>query len=174
MRYILGARVRPDRRSDLLRSLEDGTFGEGSPYGDLGEMLRTGRVNESGTTRWVEACYCREYYGVAMHEELPYLEEYLTDIEVADARSPRYCKGYPECNDCACTRKVRFEGEPLLTTYGAPTSSLARPRRARITRHGGWAGGPGQPRRSPEEPGMSVGNIVPCLGGRNTRERTGC
>ena len=49
-----------------------------------------------------------------MHEEFPYLEEYLTDIEVADARSPRYCKGYPECNDCACTRKVRFEGEPLL------------------------------------------------------------
>ena len=63
MRYILGARVRPDRRSDLLRSLEDGTFGEGFPYGDLGEMLRTGRVDASGTIRWVEVCYCREYYG---------------------------------------------------------------------------------------------------------------
>ena len=73
-----------------------------------------GRVDDSGTIRWVEVCYCREYYGVAMHEELPYLEEYLTDIEVADARSPRYCKGYPECNDCDCTRKVRFHGEPLM------------------------------------------------------------
>ena len=64
--------------------------------------------------RWVEVCYCREFYGVAMHEELPYLEEFLTEIEVADARSPRYCKGYPECNDCDCTRKIHFKGEPLL------------------------------------------------------------
>jgi hypothetical protein len=114
MRYLLGAKVRPGARADLLRALEDGRFGEGFPYGDLGEMLCAGRVDESGVIRWVEICYCREYYGVAMHEELPYLEEYLTDIEVADARSPRYCKGYPECNDCDCTRKVRFDGEPLL------------------------------------------------------------
>src|SRR3954454_18609948 len=114
MRYILGARVRPERRAELLRALENGTFGEGFPYGDLGEVLCAGRVDGTGTIRWVEVCYCREYYGVAMAEELPYLEAYLTDIQVADARSPRYCKGYPECNDCDCTRKVRFEGEPLL------------------------------------------------------------
>ena len=114
MRYLLGAKVRPDKRADLLRALERGTFGDGFPYGDLGETICTGRVDESGVIRWVEVCYCREYYGVAMHEELPYLEEFLTDIEVADARSPRYCEGYPECNDCDCTRKIRFEGEPLL------------------------------------------------------------
>lgn len=114
MRYILGAKVRPGRRADLLRALEGGTFGRGFPYGDLGEVLRTGRVDATGTIRWVEVCYCREYYGVAMEEELPYLEEYLSDIEVADARSPKSCKGYPECGDCACTRKVRFVGEPLL------------------------------------------------------------
>jgi hypothetical protein len=114
MRYLLGAKIRPDRRADLLLALEDGSFGEGFPYGDLGEMLCTGRVDECGMIRWVEVCYCREFYGVAMHEELPFLEEFLTDIEVADARSPRYCKGYPECNDCDCTRKVRFRGEPLL------------------------------------------------------------
>jgi hypothetical protein len=114
MRYILGAKVRPDRRADLLRALEDGTFGRGFPYGDLGEVLCEGRVDASGTIRWVEVCYCRESYGVAMEEELPYLEEYLTDIEVADALNPRHCKGYPECNDCNCTRKVRFVGEPLL------------------------------------------------------------
>ena len=114
MRYLLGARVKPDRRAELLRALEAGTFGKGFPYGDLGEMLCTGRVDDSGMIRWVEVCYCREYYGVAMHEELPYLEEYLTDIEVADARSPASCEGYPACNDCDCTNKVRFEGEPLL------------------------------------------------------------
>jgi hypothetical protein len=114
MRYILGAKVRPGRRADLLRALEDGTFGQGFPYGDLGEVLCTGRVDATGTIRWVEVCYCRESYGVAMEEELPYLEAYLTDIEVADALNPIHCKGYPECNDCNCTRKVRFVGEPLL------------------------------------------------------------
>ncbi|ODU00510.1 MAG: hypothetical protein ABS79_03235 [Planctomycetes bacterium SCN 63-9] len=111
---MLGARVRPGRHAELLEALEGGTFGEGFPYGDLGEVLKSGRVDASGTIRWVEVCYCREYYGVAMHEELPYLEEYLTDIEVADARSPAHCEGYPACNDCDCTGKIRFEGEPLL------------------------------------------------------------
>ena len=148
MRYILGAKVRPERRADLLRALEDGTFGRGFPYGDLGEVLCEGRVDATGTIRWVEVCYCREYYGVAMEEELPYLEEYLTDIEVADARNPRHCKGYPECNDCNCTRKVRFEGEPLLdhlrrtVAEGDATGSGSR-----AVRPGGWAGGA----LSPEE-----------------------
>src|SRR3954447_2485731 len=87
-----------------------------------------------------------------MHEELPYLEEYLTDIEVADARGPRYCKGYPVCNDCACTRKVRFEGEPLLyhlrRTVGAPDEAPSP--EGRPTRWLGWRGevGPEEARRS--------------------------
>ncbi len=148
MRYLLGARVRPGRRAELLRALEAGTFGEGFPYGDLGEMLCTGRVDAVGTIRWVEVCYCREYYGVAMHEELPYLEEYLTDIEVADARSPASCEGYPACNDCDCTNKVRFEGEPLLDHLRRTIAQEVRPSTmARAVRPGGWAGGGGSARR---------------------------
>jgi hypothetical protein len=152
MRYLLGARVRPEKRTGLLHALENGSFGEGFPYGDLGKVLCTGRVDDSGMIRWVEVWYCREYYGVAMHEELPYLEEYLTDIEVADARSSRYCKGYPECSDCACTRKVRFLGEPLLDhlrrTIAQP--SAAPHSEGRSTRWLGWLG-----RISPEEDGRN-------------------
>jgi hypothetical protein len=114
LRYLLSARVWPEKRTELLRALEEGRFGAGFPFGDLGEVLRAGRVDSSGTIRWVEVCYCREYYGVAMEEELPYIEEYLTDITIADARSPAHCEGYPVCNDCDCTRKVRPKGEPLL------------------------------------------------------------
>jgi hypothetical protein len=110
----MAAKVRPEKRSELLRALEDGRFGVGFPYGDLGKVLCRGRVDASGTIRWVEVCYCREYYGVAMEEELPYFEEFLTDLTIADARNPRHCEGYPVCNDCACTNKVRFAGEPLL------------------------------------------------------------
>ncbi|APW63855.1 hypothetical protein [Paludisphaera borealis] len=51
MRYLLEARVRPDRRTELLRALEAGTFGEGFPYGDLGEVLSKGLVDDSGTIR---------------------------------------------------------------------------------------------------------------------------
>jgi hypothetical protein len=142
MRYILGARVRPGRRAELLRALEGGTFGDGFPYGDLGAVLCRGKVDARGTVRWVEVCYCREYYGVAMAEELPYLEEYLTDIEVADARSPVHCEGYPACNDCDCTRKVRFQGEPLLEhlrrTVAGPGE--ASPSAGRPTRWRGWRG----------------------------------
>ncbi len=142
MRYLLAARFRPEKRIALLRALRDGSFGRGFPYGDLGEVLCRGRVDASGVIRWVEVCYCREYYGVAMHEELPYLEEYLTDIEVADARSPLHCKGYPECHDCDCTRKVKFEGEPLVDhlrrTVAEP--SAGRDDEGRATRWLGWQG----------------------------------
>ena len=143
MRYLLAARVRQDRHGDLLEALEAGTFGRGFPYGDLGEMLMTGRVDAAGTIRWIEVCYCREYYGVAMHEELPYLEEYLTDIEVADARSPASCEGYPACNDCDCTNKIRFEGEPLLDHLRraiAKEECVGDEGRGHPTRWLGWRG----------------------------------
>jgi hypothetical protein len=113
MRYLLSARIRPEKSRELLEEIERGRFGEGFPYGDLGETLCRGRVDESGTIRWVEV-YCREFSGVAMDEEIGYFEEYLTDITVADARSPRSCDGYPACNECDCTSKVRFPGEPFL------------------------------------------------------------
>jgi hypothetical protein len=156
MRYLLGARVKPGRQADLLRALEAGTFGEGFPCGDLGEMLCQGRVDATGPIRWVEVCYCREYYGVAMHGELPYLEEYLTDIEVADARSPTHCEGYPACNDCDCTRKVRFEGEPLLDHLRRATAQqehVGGEGRGRPTRWLGWRGevSPEEEQRNPEQ-----------------------
>jgi hypothetical protein len=149
MRYLLSARVRPERREELLRALEEGRFSEGFPFGDLGEVLCSGRVDESGTVRWVEVCYCREFSGVAMDEELPYIERYLTDVVIADARSPRSCEGYPACHDCDCTRKVRFPGEPFLdylrrsVRVSAPATSLPAGRPAR------WLGWRGQ--LTPEE-----------------------
>ena len=142
MRYLLSARVRPEKRAELYRALEEGRFGAGFPYGDLGEMLCTGRVDAAGTIRWVEVCYCREAYGVALEEELPYFEEYLTDIVVADARNPRLCEGYPVCNDCDCTRKVRPEGEPFPEYLRRVVAAAATtdPAAGRPTRWLGWRG----------------------------------
>ena len=143
MRYLLSARVRPEKREELLKAIDEGRFGEGFPYGDLGETLRRARTDESGTIRWVEVCYCREFSGVAMDAEIGYFEEYLTEIVIADARSPRSCEGYPVCNDCDCTQKVRFPGEPFLDYLrriaDAPASIESQPV-DRPTRWLGWRG----------------------------------
>src|SRR5690606_23965733 len=97
---------------------------------------------------WVEVCYCREAYGVAMEEELPYFERFMSDIVIADARNPKTCDGYPKCNDCDCTRHIRFEGTDVRThlidlariEVSAETSEGRAPR---------WVGWRGQ--STPEE-----------------------
>ena len=118
MRYLLGARVRPEQRARLLHALENGSFGKGFPYGDLGKVLCTGRVDDSGMIRWVEVCYCREYYGVAMHEELPYLEEYLTDIEVADARSAATARAIRSAATARVLARCDFWVSRFWTIFG--------------------------------------------------------
>ena len=151
MRYLISARVKPERRAELLDAIESGSFGRGFPYGDLGETLCEGKVGPDGTIRWVEVCYCREAYGVAMEEELPYFEEFLTDLVIADARSPAQCVGYPACNDCDCTNKVRFEGEPLLDHLRRTASKSGQPAgEGRRTRWLGWRGrvGPQEEQRN--------------------------
>jgi hypothetical protein len=140
MRYLLSARVRPEKRAELIAAIESGSFGHGFPYGDLGETLCEGRVDPGGTIRWVEVCYCREYYGVAMAEELPYFEEFLTDMTIADARSPAHCEGYPVCDDCTCTKKVRPKGEPFLEYLRRTASEPDRQAEARPPRWLGWRG----------------------------------
>ena len=113
MRYAMKARIIPGKAAALKQALADGSFSRGFPYGDLGEALRESRVDDQGILRWVEVCYCREFSNVAMVEELPYLERFLHEIEVGDARDPRFCDGYPLCNDCNCTDSIRYPGIPF-------------------------------------------------------------
>jgi hypothetical protein len=143
MRYLVSARVRPEKRAELLSALNEARFSQGFPFGDLGAVLAEGRVDPSGIIRWVEVCYCREYSGVAMEAEVPYFEEYLTDITIADARSPEFCEGYPVCNDCDCTRKVRFKGEAFLDYLKRITETTESPATSQpgsATRWLGWRG----------------------------------
>ena len=143
MRYLVSAKVRPEKRAELLKAIDAQQFGEGFPYGDLGDVLCAGRVDQSGTVRWVEVCYCREFSGVAMREEIDYFEEFLTEIRIADARSPVFCEGYPTCNDCDCTNKVRFRGEPFLDYLRRiviEPPSAAQEHVDRTTRWLGWRG----------------------------------
>jgi len=138
MRYLISAKVRPGRIRDAV---ESGRFGDGFPYGDLGETLRKGHVDERGTIRWVEVCYCREAYGVAMEEELPYFEEYLTDLTIVDATDPALCQGYPVCSTCDCTKRVRPKGTPFLHFFSrAIETDLESHAAGKPTRWLGWKG----------------------------------
>jgi hypothetical protein len=136
----MSARVIPEKAAELEKALADKSFGKGFPFGDLGDNLREEcNVGEDGKLRWVETCYCREYSNVAMVMELEYFEPYLHNIEVADARDPRYCKGYPHCNDCLCTRTIKFKGVPL-SEYLEKAKSDPTPVDPVPTRWTGWRG----------------------------------
>jgi hypothetical protein len=108
MRYLVKARVKPGRESDLLKAIENGTLGSGSVAGD--EYLRNmqdARLYDDGTVRWVEVCFC----DIPLQEERPCWEEYFDLIRVQDAHHRDRCKDLNgseswACSSCDCTDKL--------------------------------------------------------------------
>ena len=108
MRYLVTARVRPGRESDLLQAIEDGTLGRGSIAGS--EYLRNmaeARWTEEGDVRWVEVCFCAE----PLEEERPYWEAYFDLVEVQDAHHRANCRDKNgtepwACGECDCSAKL--------------------------------------------------------------------
>jgi hypothetical protein len=108
MRYLVRARVKPDREADLRKSIERQTLGQGSVAG--GEYLRNmqdARVSSDGAARWVEVCYCP----TPLQEERPYWEEFFDLTKVQDAHDRRKCRDENgsepwACSDCTCTARL--------------------------------------------------------------------
>jgi hypothetical protein len=120
MRYLVKARVKPGRASDLLQAINDGSLGRGSVAGDeyLHDM-REARTTADGMTHWVETCFC----AFPLEEERPYWEKFFDLVSVSDAHARRNCRHENRsepwaCSDCDCTRrleqKLRQVGEPFL------------------------------------------------------------
>lgn len=131
MRYLVRARVRPDRASDLLRVIQNKTLGHGSVA--EGEYLRNmteARLCADATVRWVEVCYCP----TPLLEERPYWEQYFDLTRVQDAHDRRQCRDENgsepwACGECDCTAKLerklkasgaRFLDSLTLSASGAP------------------------------------------------------
>lgn len=126
------ARVRPGREADLLEAIERGSLGRGSVAG--GEYLRNmtqARLQEDGSIRWVEVCFCWE----PLDEERPYWEEYFDLVRVQDAHSRRLCRDLNgeepwACGDCDCTERLeeRMEGwgRPFLEVLRKEETAGAR------------------------------------------------
>lgn len=124
MKYLVTARVKPGKEADLLRAIERGTLGMGSVAGDeyLYDMGKA-RLEEQGTVRWVECCFCWE----PLAEERPYWEEYFELIRIQDAHSRRKCRDLNgtepwACCDCDCTDKL----EERMEGWGRPFLEVLR------------------------------------------------
>ena len=75
MRYLVRARVKPDREADLLKAIDSGALGHGSvAEGEYLRNMQDARFCEDQTARWVEICYCP----TPLQEERPYWEQFST------------------------------------------------------------------------------------------------
>jgi hypothetical protein len=132
MRYLVRAKVKAERRKELLKAIDDETLGSGSvAEGEYLRNMRQARQCDDGSVRWVEVCYC----ATPLEEERPYWEEYFDLIKVQDAHARRNCRDENgteawACGDCDCTRKLeeRMEnwGNPFLGELSKPSSSAGQ------------------------------------------------
>ena len=118
MRYLVKARAKSGCERTLAKAIEEGTLGRGSVAGDeyLYDMEHA-RLQQDGTTVWVEVCYC----ATPLQEERPYWEQFFELIRIQDAHSRRNClhENGTElwaCSNCNCTHRL----EKRLQTCGKP------------------------------------------------------
>ena len=120
MRYLVRARVKQGRESELLRAIENQSLGQGSvAEGEYLRNMNEARLCADQTVRWVEVCYCP----TPLEEERPYWEEYFDLARVQDAHDRRKCRDENgseswACSDCDCTarleQKLKISGVPFL------------------------------------------------------------
>ena len=125
MRYLVRARVKPNRKDDLARAIEEETLGRGSvAQGEYLRNMNEARLCADQTVRWVEVCYCP----TPLQEERPYWEQYFDLTRVQDAHDRRKCRDQNgsepwACSECDCTarleQKLKASGESFLKTLGA-------------------------------------------------------
>jgi hypothetical protein len=124
MRYLVTARVKPGKESELRDAVEQETLGRGSiAEGEYVRNMNLARERPDGRVQWVEVCYC----ATPIEEERPYWEEYFDVLRVQDAHSRSKCRDLDgtepwACGDCDCTAKLeaRMEswGPSFLDTLG--------------------------------------------------------
>jgi hypothetical protein len=120
MRYLVKARVKPDRHTALLKAIQSGDLGRGSIAGDEYQYdMEQARIDDAGVAQWVETCFC----AVPLDEERPYWEKYFELLSVKDAHARKNCRHENgtepwACCDCDCTKKLeeklRGEGKSFL------------------------------------------------------------
>jgi hypothetical protein len=139
MRYLVRAKVKPERAADLFAAIQTDTLGQGSvAEGEYLRNMHEARLFPDGTARWVETCYC----ATPLEEELPYWEEFFELTKIQDAHSRRNCRDENgsepwACGNCDCTRKLEQRlaktGVPFLPELAKTTSPAAATQPANFT-----------------------------------------
>ncbi|MBY0232350.1 MAG: hypothetical protein K2W96_23985 [Gemmataceae bacterium] len=138
MRYLVSARLKPEKAEALLRAIDDGTLGTGSvAFGEYVRNMGDARLMEDGSARWVEVCFC----ATPLEEERPYWEEYF-ELSAKDAHTRSRCRDLTgeepwACCDCDCSARLEAHlaarGRPFMDALreavrGRPPGSPAAPR----------------------------------------------
>ena len=133
MRYLVRAQVKPGCERMPLKSIEDGTLGQGSvAEGEYLRNMQQARLCEDKTARWVEVCYCP----TPLQEEREYWEQYFELTRVQDAHDRRRCRDQSgsepwACGDCDCTerleRRLEVTGKPFLESLRSALVDLPSP-----------------------------------------------
>lgn len=119
MRYLVQARVRPERKADLLGAIEQETLGQGSvAEGEYLRNMKDARLCGDETARWVEVCYCP----TPLQEERPYWEQYFQLTKVQDAHDRQKCRDHNgdepwACGDCDCTARLEEKLRNLGSSF---------------------------------------------------------
>jgi hypothetical protein len=108
VRYLVTAKLKPERAEALAAAIDDETLGRGSVAGD--EYLRNmeaARQLEDGRVQWVEVCFCP----TPLAEEREYWEEFFTLEKVQDAHARGRCRDLNgdepwACCDCDCSARL--------------------------------------------------------------------
>jgi hypothetical protein len=130
MRYLVKARVRPNKEAALRRAIEEGILGRGSIAGDeYLHNMKQARVDPEGTATWVETCFCDP----PLDEERPYWEQYFELLSVRDAHARRNCRHENgtepwACCECDCTKRLeetlQGKGESFLNLLRHDSDAL--------------------------------------------------
>jgi hypothetical protein len=132
MRYLVRAKVKPDREAELLKAIDTQSLGQGSvAEGEYLRNMQEARLCEDRTVRWVEVCYCP----TPLQEERPYWEEYFDFTQVQDAHDRRKCRDHNgtetwACGGCDCTSrleaKLSKQGTSFLVSLRSTCEKVSR------------------------------------------------
>jgi hypothetical protein len=119
MRYLVRAKVKPNRARALLDAIDGRALGRGSvAQGEYLRNMAAARVGADDTVKWVEVCFC----ATPLDEERPYWEQYFELTKVQDAHGlPCRDRDGEEpwaCETCDCTqrleRKLAAKGDAFV------------------------------------------------------------
>ena len=113
MRYLVKAKLKPNKEKELFHAIETGTLGRGSiAWGEYVRDMSQARLLENGLICWLEVCYCSQ----PLEEELPYWQEYFEISVIKNSHNREKCKDLNgtepwACGHCDCTEKLESRME---------------------------------------------------------------